>query len=642
MDDLGVKLVSAISQNDPDLYDIRVLLENGADVNTVDHGKDLMQIAISHCDPYDQEDIVELLVEFGFDLNQRNSYGQTRLIRAVVRRNLELVKSLVRLGADINATDSRGTTPLTHAARSIPRVILHEEYYDYLKIARFLSLKNANGDEGYRRMLDSIEAPDIKRHNFPGSVQNLHNQIDDIDYVNGVIKEGVDVDEEYDEFSALGRACKLRLTDTVRALLKAGASVDKPYGDGWNPLMTSASVGDTTTLALLLREGADITYKSSRGNALMVACANRQHDAAVALIEAGIDIDDPSDGGYSCVHAAVVNDDYALLEVLIKRGARVNNLSEKDVSPLMMTRLLEKREMFGILSRNGAIISSQPLGNTFSETDLLESMVDKHVVLGRCENVDHVLLEDGRCVHFATRLARRALLRLLNADVDPDRYVFPIQSSGTCWFFTFVATLFLSDSMRRITLPLRRSMIMGRTSPDAGKLPRSTALVFLKLNILIQAILLGNTNGSVLLPHINNEEVVLGLYDNNIIRSTLNCGMNVEYDWLKMVKTIVETLSDTNDSLPGLEFETLSSSTAFTKEILGQTYVADCVAIYSSKWGHVISGLTLGGERYIYDSMVGRIKTDWARFFENQEEVFQIGERTYTFAESDVIVMYVS
>lgn len=61
------------------------------------------------------ENIVEILVKSGADVNQQNIAGDTSLHFAVRSDLSTITNQLIRLGADINLKNEHGDTPLHHA-----------------------------------------------------------------------------------------------------------------------------------------------------------------------------------------------------------------------------------------------------------------------------------------------------------------------------------------------------------------------------------------------------------------------------------------------------------------------------------------------------------------------------------------------
>lgn len=64
------------------------------------------------------QEMVDLLMEYGANLNQPNSYGETPLHFACQAASLQNVNKFVEVGAELRAVDSAGRTCIHHAAKS--------------------------------------------------------------------------------------------------------------------------------------------------------------------------------------------------------------------------------------------------------------------------------------------------------------------------------------------------------------------------------------------------------------------------------------------------------------------------------------------------------------------------------------------
>ena len=94
-----------------------LFVKNGGDVNAKDHYGKTTLMYVDHFYYYNRDkdnsdNILKFLIENGADLTIVDEDGNTALLRASERDNLEIVKLLVKNGADINARDRLDKTAL--------------------------------------------------------------------------------------------------------------------------------------------------------------------------------------------------------------------------------------------------------------------------------------------------------------------------------------------------------------------------------------------------------------------------------------------------------------------------------------------------------------------------------------------------
>ncbi len=94
---------------------VKVLLENGADVNAVDDEK-IAALHIAAKEGY--VDVARVLIQNGADVNAVDVRKLTALHYAGWKGHVDVVKVLMKNGADVNAVDSENQTALNYSVSS--------------------------------------------------------------------------------------------------------------------------------------------------------------------------------------------------------------------------------------------------------------------------------------------------------------------------------------------------------------------------------------------------------------------------------------------------------------------------------------------------------------------------------------------
>ena len=98
-----------------DLEKVRLLLENGADINSKD-GRG--QTALMNAAHAGQVELIRLLIEKGADLDVTAKYNLSALMLSLITHHTEAAGLLIEAGADVNIRSSRnfpGKTALSLA-----------------------------------------------------------------------------------------------------------------------------------------------------------------------------------------------------------------------------------------------------------------------------------------------------------------------------------------------------------------------------------------------------------------------------------------------------------------------------------------------------------------------------------------------
>ncbi|XP_075054536.1 uncharacterized protein LOC142140669 [Mixophyes fleayi] len=259
---------------------------------------------------------VEMLIESGGGLNQRDRAGRTLLAAAAHAGNLEAVKLMISRGANLEVTDEDGQTPLGLAAHqghlSVVQLLLeHGARYDHTDSREWTPLRSASW-EGHTEVVEALLAsgaqPDISGP---------------------------------DGRTALRSAAWGGHEGTVKALLKAGAEIDYADVEGRTPLMAAAYMGHHTVTKLLLEFGADVNKCDIEGrSALAVAClcvpAGHGHPELVSLLlEHGADPELQDKEGVTPLLVAAYEGQEEVAELLLEAGADPDRAGKGHITPLL-------------------------------------------------------------------------------------------------------------------------------------------------------------------------------------------------------------------------------------------------------------------------------------------------------------------
>lgn len=296
------------------------------------------------------EELVELLLSRGADIEHRDKKGFTPLILAATAGHDKIVEILLNHGADIEAQSERTKdTPLSLACSGgrydVVELILargankeHRNVSDYTP----LSLAASGGYVNIIRMLLQHQAEINSRTGSKLGISPLM-----LAAMNGhtaavrlLLDCGSDINAqiETNRNTALTLACFQGRHEVVSLLLDRKANVEHRAKTGLTPLMEAASGGYVEVGRVLLDKGADVNappVPSSRDTALTIA-ADKGHTKFVELLlqrKAAVEVKNKK--GNSPLWLAANGGHLAVVEMLYAAGADIDSQDNRKVSCLM-------------------------------------------------------------------------------------------------------------------------------------------------------------------------------------------------------------------------------------------------------------------------------------------------------------------
>ncbi|MEO5923019.1 MAG: ankyrin repeat domain-containing protein [Bryobacteraceae bacterium] len=313
----------AAYRNDLALADI--LIGAKADVKAPNHdGATPLRLAAT----YGSADMINRLLKAGADANETNPFGETPLMYAARNGNPAAVKVLITAKANVNVTEKlRGTTPLMWAAEQAHP----EAMAELIAAGADVSLRSAVDTKGGGAYL----APTVKTRLGQQTSEDQKGAPN-----GGGAAKGKGKGKAAPAAAPAGEGTDVvALADAAAAEFSFGRSRDT-NGGALTALVFAARQNCIDCAKVLLDAGANVNQTTNYGwTPLLTATQNRNYKLAALLLERGANPNLKNNGGWSPLYLATDNrnieigdyptpkadmDQLDYIKLLISKGADVN------------------------------------------------------------------------------------------------------------------------------------------------------------------------------------------------------------------------------------------------------------------------------------------------------------------------------
>ncbi|VDM97292.1 unnamed protein product [Thelazia callipaeda] len=284
------------------------------------------------------ENVVQLLIENGVEVDECGEGGRTALRAAAWSGYERVVRRLLEYGADVNKQDAEGRTALMAAA-----------FMDHANIVKLL-LEN----DALPNVVDKYGSTALHLAFSTGAETDEHTET-----ITVLLKGGADLHiEDINDRNCLHIAAN-HGDRNLPLIIGCIQNIDIPDKNGRTPLMLASSQGHVFTCKQLIEYGADIDAIDESGRTpLIIAAMNGFLDVCKLLVNSGADEGHKDNDGAVALHYAVTHADSELSKILMT-STTVQATDTRGVHPLIIAAQRSSVEVVEELLRAGAPVQLQ-------------------------------------------------------------------------------------------------------------------------------------------------------------------------------------------------------------------------------------------------------------------------------------------
>lgn len=352
----------------------------------------------------DAHELITRFVTVGANTEIKNNNGDTPLHVALKKDNFNSVQTLAALGANIFATDNNNVSAIELGFAK------DEKYYDAFITTKSGEIRDVNGQSIVHYFVKTENEKAVKKSiqkNLPLSIKDNYGatpldialeskdlneksvQIaadlilggaelvnSDYSYFQNAVKQR-NMDYRYDDGQTpLHKAAIGGHTNIAKYVLNNGAKTQNQDSTGTTPLHESVRYGRTDIAQMLLQGGADINAEDSLGKTpIMIIIPDEvQYDMYSLLLSYGADVAHKDTYGDTVLHTSeMTNFPVELLQMLVNFGAPIDERNKEGITPLALAIDRHITDHIRFYVENGADIHSEDNKNTTPLTASLKT-----------------------------------------------------------------------------------------------------------------------------------------------------------------------------------------------------------------------------------------------------------------------------
>lgn len=348
---------------------------------------------------YDAPATIEAMLNNGIDVDGQDKTGLSGLMVAAAENRREVVALLLKRQAQPNLQTRQGVTALMlAAARGSDAALIG----DLLQAGA--SVNQTTVDKSTALMSAIADGGDVRS---------------DYQHILAMKKPDAPVEEQSALDKIVGATAAKSLATGSRALMTEDMALQLAPG--------AFKKNVDEIVALLIGHGADVKAVNASGESVFFLAVDhaRSAETITTLANAGADTSLADKSGTTALQVAAGQGAPAVIAALVQRGAKVDQLSANDLSPLMLAvKMNNKANVEALLEAGASVNLSNKAGYTaigYSRAgEVRQLLLAQHAELkGQAAHMAQSELQF--CANaFADKLAYSDIARAVNNDTRPD------------------------------------------------------------------------------------------------------------------------------------------------------------------------------------------------------------------------------
>lgn len=353
---------------------IKYLLDNGADVNIRDID---LNTPLHNASGY-SDVILEWLLKYNADVNVKNKYGVTPLMKSLLYKKLDSAKTLIEHGANINDSDDNGVNVFMYSLINSYWTFEFMLNYDVniYKINKF----------GQNALIFAARYGNIAALKY---FLNIRDSIYSKNYNKNLNINYVDFLGD----GALDAAMSNGKHETFKFLVEHGADINIQNKRGFSILMSAIFINDIINIQLLLDHNVDVNLADNQGNTALLFAIIKNIEIVQLLLKYSlnnfrmrIDINAVDNNGDSALMKAIKYNSIESVKLLFHYNDNLNvNANNLNVNANLDVNIKNKMG-------KTAIMQAIYYNNYNQNLNLVKLLIDKGANLNDQDNNGNTVL----------------------------------------------------------------------------------------------------------------------------------------------------------------------------------------------------------------------------------------------------------